>query len=82
MADVWIAMGFGIVGFVMRRFELPIAPMVMGLILGPMAEQFFLTSMVSHGGDPSVFVRRPVSLAVLALATLVVAWPLWARIRR
>jgi putative tricarboxylic transport membrane protein len=54
----------------------------MGIILGPLAEQYFLTSMVSHGNDLSVFLTRPVSAAVLALAALVVAWPAVAAFRR
>jgi putative tricarboxylic transport membrane protein len=76
MADVWLAMLFGVVGFFMRRWALPIPPLVMGIILGPMAEQYFLTSMVSHGNDLWVFVTRPVSAAFLALAALVLAWSL------
>ncbi len=46
MADVWLTMLFGVLGFFMRRYDLPIPPLVMGVILGPMAEQYFLTSMV------------------------------------
>jgi putative tricarboxylic transport membrane protein len=75
MADVWLAMLFGMLGFVMRRWALPIAPMVMGVILGPMAEQYFLTSMVSHGNDLTVFVTRPVSAIVLAISLLLLLWP-------
>jgi putative tricarboxylic transport membrane protein len=75
MADVWLTMLFGIAGFFMRRYDLPIPPLVMGIILGPMAEQYFLTSMVSHGNDPMVFVTRPVSAVVLALAGALVLWP-------
>jgi putative tricarboxylic transport membrane protein len=74
MADVWLAAIFGVVGFFMRRYDLPIPPMVMGIILGPMAEQYFLTSMVSHANDPTVFVTRPVSAAILALSALIVGW--------
>jgi putative tricarboxylic transport membrane protein len=47
----------------------------MGIILGPMAEQYFLTSMVSHANDVTVFVTRPVSAAVLALSVFMIAWP-------
>jgi putative tricarboxylic transport membrane protein len=75
LADVWLTMLFGVTGFFMRRHDLPIPPLVMGIILGPMAEGYFLTSMVSHGNDLTVFVTRPVSAAVLALSVLMVAWP-------
>jgi putative tricarboxylic transport membrane protein len=81
MADVWLAMLFGVVGFFMRRWALPIPPLVMGIILGPMAEQYFLTSMVSHGNDLWVFVTRPVSAAFLVLAAVMVVWSL-VRARR
>jgi putative tricarboxylic transport membrane protein len=82
MADVWLTMLFGVLGFFMRRHDLPIPPLVMGIILGPLAEQYFLTSMVSHGNDLTVFLTRPVSAAILALAALVVAWPAVAALRR
>lgn len=81
-ADVWLAMLFGVVGFLMRRWDLPVPPLVMGVILGPMAEQYFLTSMVAHGNDLTVFVTRPVSAVVLALAALVIAWTAVQRVRR
>lgn len=81
MADVWLTMLFGILGFFMRRWALPIPPLVMGIILGPMAEQYFLTSMVSHGNDLTVFVTRPVSAVVLLLSLVVVAGPLVTRLR-
>jgi putative tricarboxylic transport membrane protein len=74
MADVWLTMLFGVLGFVMRRYDLPIPPFVMGIILGPMAEQYFLTSMVSHQNDLTVFVTRPVSAVVLLLSLTMVAW--------
>jgi putative tricarboxylic transport membrane protein len=81
MADVWLTMIFGVVGFAMRRWDLPVPPMVMGVILGPLAEQYFLTSMVSHGNDLTVFVRRPVSAVALGLSAALVAWALWRAAR-
>jgi putative tricarboxylic transport membrane protein len=74
MADVWVTMLVGVVGFFMRRWELPIPPLVMGIILGPMAEQYFLTSMVSHHNDLTVFLTRPVSAVALGLSALLVGW--------
>jgi putative tricarboxylic transport membrane protein len=74
LADVWLTMLFGVVGFFMRRHELPVPPLVMGVILGPMAEQYFLTSMVANANDLSVFVRRPVSAVILALSAAIVVW--------
>ena len=65
LADVWLTMLFGVLGFVMRRYGLPVPALVMGVILGPLAEQYFLTSMVSHGNDWTVFLTRPISAALL-----------------
>jgi putative tricarboxylic transport membrane protein len=81
MADVWLTMLFGILGFFMRRYDLPVPPLVMGIILGPMAEQFFLTSMVANDNDLTVFVTRPVSAVILAISALIIAWPLVKRWR-
>jgi putative tricarboxylic transport membrane protein len=82
MADVWLTMLFGILGFVMRRYDLPIPPLVMGIILGPLAEQYFLTSMVSHQNDLTVFLTRRVSAVILFVSALMVAWPGVAALRR
>jgi putative tricarboxylic transport membrane protein len=74
MADVWLTMLFGVAGFFMRRWDLPIPPLVMGIILGPLAEGYFLTSMVANQNDPTVFVTRPVSAVVLAMSAGLIAW--------
>ena len=76
MADVWVAMLFGVLGFFMRRHNLPIPPMILGIILGPLAEQYFLTSMVSHANDLSVFITRPLSAALIVTSIALVLWPL------
>jgi putative tricarboxylic transport membrane protein len=81
MADVWLTMLFGVLGFFMRRYDLPIPPFVMGIILGPMAEGYFLTSMVSNGNDLTVFVTRPVSAVVLALSVAMVGWAMATAVR-
>ncbi|MBI3634997.1 MAG: tripartite tricarboxylate transporter permease [Candidatus Rokubacteria bacterium] len=82
MADVWLTMLFGAVGFFMRRWDLPIPPLVMGIILGPLAEGYFLTSMVAEGNDLTVFVRRPVSAVVLAMSAALVTWAVVKGMRR
>jgi putative tricarboxylic transport membrane protein len=81
MADVWLTMLFGVAGFFMRRWDLPIPPLVMGVILGPMAEQYFLTSMVANQNDLTIFVTRPVSATILAIAVAMLVWPVLKRMR-
>jgi putative tricarboxylic transport membrane protein len=76
---------FGALGFVMRRCELPVAPCVIGLILGPMAEQHFRRALSISQGDLTVFVRQPISAAILALALAALVVPIiigWTRSRR
>ena len=60
---------------IVRRWDLPVPPLVMGVILGPMAEQYFLTSMVSNANVVSIFVTRPVSAVILLLSAVMVLWP-------
>ncbi len=77
MSDVWIMAGAGIVGYFMRKFNYPIAPLVLGLILGPLAERNFMTTMISFQNDWTVFFTRPVSGITMALAIAALLLPMW-----
>ncbi len=68
MTDVWFMAIFGIVGYFMRRYDLPSPPLILGLILGPLAEKYFLTSMIGAGNDFSIFFRRPVSGCLMVIS--------------
>jgi putative tricarboxylic transport membrane protein len=73
----------GTIGFVMRRVDVPVAPAILGMILGPMAEQQFRRALAISQGDPSVFLTRPISAVLLALALgAMAALPLWRLYRR
>ncbi|MFM7705929.1 MAG: tripartite tricarboxylate transporter permease [Rubrivivax sp.] len=68
---------FGIVGWLMEENGIPVAPLVLGIVLGELLEQSFLTSMMKADGDPSVFFTRPIAgtLGVLTLAVwAVIGW--------
>ncbi|WP_374467355.1 tripartite tricarboxylate transporter permease [Ferrovibrio sp.] len=71
----------GGVGYLMRRFDFPVAPTVIGMILGPFAEQEFRRALTISGGDFSVFVTRPLSATLLASAVLLLVLPLLLRRR-
>ncbi len=73
----------GLSGFLMRRFDFPVAPAIIGLILGPLSEQQFRRALSISQGDPSVFLTEPISATLLAAALLVLAAP-WVvrRVRR
>ncbi len=69
--DVWIMIAFGIIGYVFRKLELPLAPLVLGLILGPAIEKSLRTSLEMSAGDYSIFFTRPLCLGLLIAAAAV-----------
>lgn len=69
----------GIIGFFMRRHDFPVAPAIIGLILGPMAEAQFRRALTISQGDASVFFTHPISLALLIIAAAVVIVPIAVR---
>ena len=74
--DLWVIVAFGLVGWLFERFRLPLAPMVLGVILGPMAEGYFMTTMISYGNDWTVFLTRPLSGVLMVASVLALALPL------
>jgi putative tricarboxylic transport membrane protein len=76
--DLVLLYVIGAIGFVMRRYDFPTAPVVIGMILGPLAEQEFRRAMTISNGDWTVLVTQPLSAALLALAGLALLGPvLW-----
>jgi putative tricarboxylic transport membrane protein len=82
LTDLWMIVVFGVVGYLFERYRFPIAPMVLGAILGPVAETAFQTSMISYRNDWTVFFMRPVSGAVMVLSTIALLYPFYTRARR
>jgi putative tricarboxylic transport membrane protein len=68
MSDVWIMTAFGVLGFFMLRGGYPLAPLVLGAILGPLAERYFQTTMIRNANDWTVFFTRPLSAVLLTIA--------------
>jgi putative tricarboxylic transport membrane protein len=67
--------GFGVMGFLMRRFDYPVAPVVVGLILGPVAEAQLRRALQISLGDPMVLLQSPMSATLLAVALLALIAP-------
>ena len=65
----------GILGYFMRRFDIPIAPAIVGMILGPKAEEQFRRAMGISQGDATVFLTRPISAVILTIAVLALVAP-------
>ncbi|WP_026358443.1 tripartite tricarboxylate transporter permease [Aureimonas ureilytica] len=72
---------FGLMGYMLRRFGYPIAPVVVGLILGPMAEQQLRRALAISQGDPSVLVHSVLAVTLLTLAVLALVVPMILRAR-
>jgi putative tricarboxylic transport membrane protein len=80
--DLGLLLVFGIVGYVMRRFDFPVAPAIIGMILGPLAEENFRRALSITQGDYTVFVTHPISAVLLAIALLIVVAPALMRLRQ
>jgi putative tricarboxylic transport membrane protein len=70
--DVWVMLGFGILGFALRLLNYPMAPLVLGLVLGELLEKSLRRGLVLADGDPTPFFTRPISAAIFALILLIV----------
>jgi putative tricarboxylic transport membrane protein len=80
--DVGLLYVIGFAGYLMRRGSIPLAPAVIGLILGPMAEQQFRRALAIAEGSPAIFLSRPISATFLAIALLLFVIPVVVRRRQ
>ena len=71
MHDVYLLLLFGIVGYLLRKFDFQLAPLVVGLVLGPLIEKHLREGLFMSLGDISVFYRSPVALAIWILVLIV-----------
>ncbi|MEO9786315.1 MAG: tripartite tricarboxylate transporter permease [Aurantimonas coralicida] len=76
MFDLYMMLGFGLLGYAMERLDFPLAPAVLGLILGPMAEENMRLALLISQNDWLVFVTRPISVTIAVLTLLVLAFPI------
>jgi putative tricarboxylic transport membrane protein len=76
--DVLVAVIFGVIGFFMRKYGYPGAPLVLGVILGPMAEDNLNRAMLVSGNDWTILLQRPISLFFLVLSVVSVVFALAA----
>lgn len=82
IADVWIMLVVGVCAFLLSRSGYPIAPIVLGAILGPMAETSFRQSVLISRGDPLAFFASPISIVLVTLIAAVLLFPLWRWFRQ
>jgi len=74
-ADVAILLVIGVVGYLMRVYDFPVAPVLVGMILGPLSEQQLRRALAISQGSPAVFLTRPIAATILAIAALLLVGP-------
>ena len=86
MHDVWLMIIFGIVGYLMRKLEYPLAPAVLAIVLGPLAEPALRQSLLISNGEFSIFFNRPYSgpimISALILLFLPLLIPIWKLVKK
>jgi len=80
--DIALVILFGLMGYGMKLLQLPAAPLLLGLVLGPMAEEHFRRALLLSRGDPTVFITEPISAGLLAAAAIIVIATIRSSLRR
>jgi putative tricarboxylic transport membrane protein len=82
MHDVWLILGFGVAGYLLRKADYPLAPLVLALVLGPLMERSFRQTLIAEQGNVFAFVERPLSGTFMAIAALFFLLPILKGLRR
>jgi putative tricarboxylic transport membrane protein len=86
MHDVWLMLLFGVGAYLLRKLDYPMAPAVLAIVLGPIAEPKLRQALLISGGDASVFLTRPIAGPITGLAIILLILPLikliWKKTRR
>jgi putative tricarboxylic transport membrane protein len=82
MGTVWICLAFGLLGWLMMKFDIPRPPLVLALVLAPLLETSLRQSLLLSYGSPIIFVERPISALLLVVVVITFAAPLFAARRR
>src|SRR6476620_7725703 len=80
--DLVLLLVFGLVGFMMRRFGLPILPLIIGVIIGPRIERQLRTALSVAGGDVSTLWSEPLAVGIYVIIAVLLLWPLLVRLLR
>jgi putative tricarboxylic transport membrane protein len=70
--DLWVLLGFGVLGYFLRKLKFDLAPLILAVVLGPMIEKYFRTALFLGRGDLGIFVASPISKVIWAAGLLVV----------
>ena len=79
MFDVWVMLGFGVFGFIVERLHIPLAPLVIGFVLAPLAEEHLCAGLMQSGGSYLPLIERPMALAFCIASLALLVWTLYRR---
>ena len=82
MFDVWLMMVLGAGGYLLRKLNYPVAPAVLAIVLGPLAERSLRQSLISSQGDVMTFFERPISLGCMLISLALIIYPVYLNFRR
>ncbi len=85
MHDVWLMLAFGFGAYSLRKLDYPLAPAVLAIVLGPIAEPTLRQSLLLSSGDLSIFFTRPIAGPITVIALILILMPLlkiiWDKVR-
>jgi putative tricarboxylic transport membrane protein len=78
--DIWMMLGLGVLGYLMKKLHFPVVPLILALVLGKLAENSLRQALSLSGGSMWIFFKRPISAVFISLAILAYLFPLvqWA----
>jgi putative tricarboxylic transport membrane protein len=79
MLDIWFMLGFGVIGYLFKKLDIPLAPMVLALVLGDKAEDSFRQSMLLSQGSVGILWSNALVGSITTLALAMLGWPLIAK---
>jgi len=80
LLDVWLVVGFGVLGYLMRRLDYPAAPLILGLVLGDLMENAVRQSLMMSNGDVAILYSRPLAATMLLFAAAILVGPSFRQI--
>ncbi len=80
MLDIWFMLGFGVVGYLFKKLDFPLAPLVLALVLGDKAEDSFRQAMLVSQGDLMIMFANPLVGSITTLALVLLVWPLISKL--
>lgn len=80
--DIWLVLICGAIGYLMMLLRFEVAPLLLGMILGPLVEEYLRRALTISRGDLTVFLQRPISATLLAITAALLVWAIFSSLRR